>query len=95
MSKTEQPDHSSDPEHPSTGAENRAHGTHGKGDTREALHQQGGTQPDGSHATPGSTGNLPTGSAGWGSEAGGGSTVDRRSEPRGNKDKKKKWWSKG
>jgi hypothetical protein len=89
MSKTQQPDHSNDPEHVNTGTENRAHGAHGKGDTREALHQQGDTQPDGSHATPASTANLPTGSAGWGSEGSGGSTVERRSEPRG-KDKKKK-----
>ena len=85
MSNTQKPDHSSDPEHVNTSAESRAHGTHGKGDTREALHQQGGTQPSGSHASPAPAAKGPAATVDWPSEG----VAERRAEPRG-KDKKKK-----
>ena len=80
----------SDPEHFRESASDRAHGTHGKGDSRETLHEgPNAAAADGSRDSSIVGGGVSGGSAGWGSEGAGGSTVDRRSEPRG-KDKKKK-----
>jgi hypothetical protein len=56
-----------DSEHLRHGAADRPHGTHGKGESREILHD-----------TPNSA-------------AADGSTVERRSEPRGKPKKKMKW----
>ena len=80
-----------DPEHFRQSAADRAHGTHGKGDSREVLHDTPNTSAaDGSKdGSIRGGGGVEGGSAGWGSESVGGSTVERRSEPRG-KDKKKK-----
>ena len=79
-----------DPEHFRQSAADRAHGTHGKGDSREVLHDTpNATAADGSKDSSIRSGNVQGGTAGWGSESVGGSTVERRSEPRG-KDKKKK-----
>lgn len=80
----------SDPEHFRESAADRAHGTHGKGDTREALHDApNAAAPDGSHDSTIVGGGAKGGSDGWGDAASGGTGVERRSEPRG-KDKKKK-----
>lgn len=53
-------------------AARRAHGTHGRGDSREELETPAAPQPD---VTKGSD---RGGSAGWGSEAAGGSDQDKR-----------------
>jgi hypothetical protein len=79
-----------DPEHFRESAADRAHGTHGKGDSREVLHDTpNAAAADGSKDSSIRGGGVQGGTAGWGSEGAGGSTVERRSEPRG-KDKKKK-----
>lgn len=74
-----QNDPMNDPEHFREGAADRAHGTHGKGDSRESLHDSpnaGG--PDGSHDTSIRGHGAEGGADGWGDEASGGSTFDRR-----------------
>ena len=78
-----------EPEHLREGAADRAHRTHGKGDSREVLHQTpNAAAPDASQDGSTRSGGVAGGNAAWGDAANGGSTVDRRSEPRG-KDKKK------
>ena len=82
-----------DPEHSRMSAASKAHGTHGKGRNEELLVDEqatdtgdnpqlrraggGGNQaPDPNKFRENSAGNM--GGAGWGSEAAGGSVVDRR-----------------
>ena len=77
ISKTTQADESGT--HAAQGADSRTHGAHGKGDAREAQQQATAPDTDGSTRTPAATGDLPTGSSGWGSEGSGGSTTDKRS----------------
>lgn len=51
----------------------RAHGTHGRGRDQEKLNEDTPTLPDGAE------GSDRGGSASWGSEGSGGSTIDKRS----------------
>ncbi len=76
----------SDIEHVEKSASHRAHGAHGKGDSREQDVAERRVEPDGAEepeASPGAGGDaqpgeVSRGSAGWGSAASGGSTIDRR-----------------
>jgi hypothetical protein len=62
----------SDKQHSDKGADDRAHGTHGKGDTREQ-------KVDPVVSEPGVDASEPHFSdAGWGSAASGGSVIDKR-----------------
>lgn len=89
--KDDQNTPTADSEHFRQSAADRAHGTHGKGDSREVLHDTpNSSAADGSHDSAIREAGVEGGSAGWGSEGAGGSEVDRRSEPRGKQ--KKKWW---
>lgn len=64
---------SSTPAQPPESAADRAHGTHGKGDTREKRLDDAPVQPG--HARGG---DATRGSDGWGSEGAGGSVIDKR-----------------
>ncbi|HKG93236.1 MAG TPA: hypothetical protein VKA84_15125 [Gemmatimonadaceae bacterium] len=81
-------------DHSETSAGDRAHGTHGKGDARETAnpaqprpepHDAGSRaqeQPLKVHGDKLDPENVG-GSTGWGGEASGGSTIDKRSEKKG------------
>ncbi len=60
-----------DPEHATDSAGRKAHGTHGKGDSREERVDDDAPQPD-------LTKGYVAGSDGWGDAASGGSSVDKR-----------------
>ena len=62
-------DRSNDPERYKDSAANHAHGTHGRGRTEES-------RVDDAPVVPGVNENL--GAPGWGSEAAGGSSIDKR-----------------
>ena len=61
------------------GAADKAHGAHGKGRAEERLQSEAPTEPG--SAGPSKTGEQhgEISDAGWGSEASGGSVVDKRS----------------
>jgi len=77
-----------DKPHHKTGAADRAHGTHGRGDAREE-------RLDDATVDPGNTADVEArrkfvdgrmGDAGWGSEASGGSSIDKRPAEQGDRD---------
>jgi hypothetical protein len=76
-----------DPNNYKKGADDRAHGTHGRGGEEEKLDTQPavdpGINPQTKGMSPEKFGNLPdglVGEVGHGSQASGGSVIDKRSE---------------
>lgn len=71
----------SDKRHDEMGADDKAHGTHGKGDSREQRVDE--ATPDTGKDRPGAYKSLESATselsdAGWGNAASGGSSVDKR-----------------
>jgi len=58
-------------------ADQKAHGTHGRGKGNEQREDAANVEPDVAHDTEGEG---ARGTAGWGSEGSGGSVIDKRSD---------------
>ncbi len=81
----DQRDQTSDMGQASESASQRAHGAHGKGDSREQDLAEPQVEPDGAEEPDVSPADgdalreqVSRGSAGWGSAGSGGSTIDKR-----------------
>jgi len=70
-----------DPEHSRLGADDRAHGTHGKGGSEERLDDEKAPRAERSERSLEQ--DELRGSEGWGNESAGGSRIDRTPEKKG------------